>query len=530
MSKRKKKVKTVKRQALGVKKEKQGFLLKARSAEVIPRYQVYAVAVVIMGFVIGTVRFGFAPLPQAYSNFLTAIDYAEVGSLAAVIAKAAPDSYFMALIGALAYKFTGANPMILTNIIGYAAFLYILFALGKRAYREEEDIPDIPQRFSGFWLVAFYPAMWIYVSSGTEVVLFTAFATAGFLLLVDCLEYDTPSWQSGLALGLAAMVRPEAALFAACAFILILVFGRQGSKIKDAVTNVVIALAIFASFTALRVSTGGSLFDGAFDALGQYGAGSTLGPGVGYMLIWAMTNIIASATVVIAVYHVFTDSPIRTRSMIGIVWLLCFDVLVIAMGGDGAPYGRLYLAAIPVVAWMMADQWPLIAKSLEDRGIAKIGVTRYAGFGIILASLAWPAFYPPHYKEYNNWLEQSADDRKIGGELKKLTAGVKTTIGNPPSPVMRFHSGFATADDPALYWVGSFEKDIEPQALFYETMGITSGLRESHDISERYTLMKMKHRENPVVFLVKKETVKSFAEAFESLDLFQTKSKHDDAS
>ncbi len=521
MSKRKKKVKLVKRQTLGAKRDKQGFLLTARSAEVIPRYVVYAIAMAFLCFVIGSVRFGMAPLPDGYANFQSAMTFASGDGLVVEPDGPGPNNFFIALLAGVAKKIASANPLILTSIFNYAAFLYILLALGKRAYREEDDIPDIAERFSGFWLVAAHPAIWIFVNSGMDTILFAAFMTAGFLLLVDHLEYETPSWRSGLALGLAAMARPEAVFFVAGALVLTLVFGKPKTKLKDAAIGAGAAILLFAPFAALRLSMGGAMFDGAFDAFGRFG------PGAGYTLVWLITNIIATATVVIALYHAFKDSPIRIRSIIGLVWLLGFVLLATLMGGDGAPYGRLYIPAIPVIAWMMADQWPLIAQWLHERGTATRNVTRYASLGIIVVSLIWPIFYPTHFQTYQSWLEQSKEHRAIGLQLGKLTAGVRTTVSNLPSPVMQYHSGLSKSDDPAMYYVASFPKDIENRELFYEIIGVTKDLRATNDISDRYTLMTLNDDERTVVFLVEKDATKSVRGAFKPLDLFKPKLKSD---
>jgi hypothetical protein len=319
-------------------------------------WRLWALCLLVLLLDLGIGRMArFAPVEDAYITFRVADHFARGDGLVyntGERVEAISNFLFGALLG-LGRKFTPASPATLALLLNAIALLAALAALARVA-----DPPDRagPPRLPWFALAfgGLHPAMVIYLFSGMETVFFAALLFLGFAFLVGHLERGWPAFLAGVALGLAADVRMEAAPFAALSALLVLVFGERDRRFWRAASLLAAFALVFAPALAWRWSYYGYPFPNPYYVKVVQGfAGRLLIRGAIYCAIWFALNWPAAVALLASWRLGLRAVQLRRRAILALSWIGAYLAYNLYVGGDYFPYHRFFVPTILLVAWAL---------------------------------------------------------------------------------------------------------------------------------------------------------------------------------
>ncbi len=392
--------------------------------------------------------FHFAVFEDAFITFRCAENFADGHGLNFNPGERVESStaFFFALLIGLAKRFLYFDPLgtaLLLNVLG---FLFILFALAARTTRRKDAAGPAALATAGFWWAATQPALWVYLHSGLEAVFFAALAFGGFLAVERCVERGRSAWPAGLALGVAAIVRMEAVVFAGLAIGLVSAYGPRARRWKNAILAGGFFVAIFAPVLAWRWHYFGRPFPISYYVKLDGGSPALAARGLEYLATWFVACPVAAATVGLTANYFRRCAELKPRLRIGFIWLLTQLAVAVYLGGDYMPYSRFLLPAVPLVAWLMADVAPLWLQRANERRPASATWRKILAIGAIVASQVWTLFYPPHFTLFLQEGAYLALYRPMAEALHRLIPDRRTTLFTLAAGVTPYYSKLRTYD------------------------------------------------------------------------------------
>jgi hypothetical protein len=340
--------------------------------------------------------FGFGIFEDAYITFRCAENFADGHGLNYNPGERVESSsaFFYALLVGLGTKLR-INPAITAYLLNFAAVFFILFSLARRAPPAGEAGVGLAN--AGFWFAAFQPGLWAYAHSGMETMFFAGLMFAGFLFALDAIERNAAAWPAGLALGLAAITRMEAVAFAGLAAALVFVLGPRERRWRNGAEILGAFAVIFGPVLAWRWNYYGYPFPISYYVKVDGGGTTLAARGVAYDIMWVVANPLAVLTIVLGVRFVRRRTTIRRRSLLGLAWVGGYAAYNAYVGGDYLPYARFFMPVLPVIAWMIGDQWPLWAARVgaPPPGLAPMSPRRL--IALLTVCHAWTLFFPPQF-------------------------------------------------------------------------------------------------------------------------------------
>jgi hypothetical protein len=433
-------------------------------------------AVLFLCLLVGE-AFHFPVFEDAFITFRCADNFAEGHGLnynpdARVESSTA---FFFALLLGLAQRLLRFEPLGCSHLLNLAAFAFILFALAAHTRRRIEAAGPRPLAWAGFWWAALQPALWVYVHSGLETVFFAALLFGGFLATVACIERRGPAWPVGVALGVAALVRMEAGVFAALATTLVFALGPRERRWRNAGLAGGLFAAIFAPVLAGRWHYYGYPFPISYYVKLDGGSPALAARGAMYVLTWLAVCPVAAATIVGAlllsrraaetrnagVAPAFSTSrqacpgprsgagggpASRPRLRLGLIWLAVQLALVAYLGGDYMPYARFLVPAIPVVAWLLAEVAPTWLQRADERRPASATRRKRLAVAALAVSLAGTFFFPLDFMLFLQEGAYLAAYRPAAKALHRLIPDRHVTLFTLAAGVVPYYSKLQTYD------------------------------------------------------------------------------------
>jgi hypothetical protein len=204
-----------------------------------------------------------------------------------------------------------------------------------------------------------------FATGGLETSLFTMLVTLGLVLVVDEKAHDTKSRAlgAGAVLALAALTRPDGALFVALGLGYVAV--RRGWR--DAILFSVAFAALWGPFTAWRVSYYGSFFPNTY-----YAKSANLAwwsQGLFYVGLYFQRHwLLALAPLVVAVFG-RRVRPVAPLALVSLAFGLAYTTYVARVGG-ASMYARLVVPATPMFLVLLDVGATLIARLAPRASVA----------------------------------------------------------------------------------------------------------------------------------------------------------------
>jgi hypothetical protein len=272
--------------------------------------------------------------------------------------------------------------------------LLLLFALGRRLFRDEWQALIAPLVFAGMGAHARY------VVSGMETALFVFLVTLGLYLYV---RQVPPVW-TGLVFGLSALTRPEAVLYLGVVVLFHLLWSPSPAGFKDRLAGgyrIAAGFAVlYAPYFLWRYNYYGFLLPNTF-YLKAGGGGPLLWQRGWLLLEETLREASLELPLALAVLGAVAGRPRRLRLLWGLVvgvTLLYF----VAVGGDFLLFfgPRFLLPAVPSLLLLAVSAWSWV----EERSTTKTArlALRTAFLLALMVNAVWFS-WPARFDTIDDW-------------------------------------------------------------------------------------------------------------------------------
>ncbi len=208
------------------------------------------------------------------------------------------------------------------------------------------------------WL-AFIPAvllalsgdMGVYALSGLETTCFVFFVLLSFYLAAESKTFFK-SYIPALVLSMTSWVRPEGIFIAVIFYVAIFIKGRMAGNLRDLPYNnilkffVVYAVTLLPLFIFRYIYYDGEFLPNTYYAKANAGL-KNLPHGIDY-LISNLSNFSYIVYIVIPVFLLFLRRNWRGL-LLEILFVLCWVIYVVAIGGDNMVGGRVFMPVYPII-------------------------------------------------------------------------------------------------------------------------------------------------------------------------------------
>lgn len=420
-------------------------ILKSRTSRM---YAVFCVGTLLVAVLIGP-HLSMGLVDDAYITFRCAGQFADGHGLVYNAGERVESSsnFLYALLIGVAMR-AGIRPEVSSFAINALAFLWILVLLRALIWTRDRE-PLYSTGAIGLAAVLFVvqPAAWFYLHSGMETLFFAALVFSGFAALVLRLEHGLSAAWCGLALGLAACVRMEAAAFAALAALLMLFFLRGRERWTAAALSSLVFAAVFGPALAWRWSFYGYPFPNAYYAKVDGGGFDLWVRGLGYVAKWLVVNWAAIAAIYLTSRYGLRDARTRSRAALGLIWIGAYSAYNVYVGGDYFPFHRFYLPVLPVVVWLIEGMAPFVIERRKAKSASAMNALRRQAVAALVLSVAFVAVNAltpllRHRETTSLW-------RRIGVSLRDAVPA-DTLLYLMPAGALPYESGLRAYDSHGL--------------------------------------------------------------------------------
>ena len=298
----------------------------------------------------------------------------------------------------------GLNPARFSQALNVLA-MALIAALGYERLSRRQDRFG---RWSAclFWLYfAIHPALFSWVYSGMETVLFVAICLAAILALERELQKNRLPLRTSVLVLIAALTRPEAMALGLVVGLCLLLFSK-GRRFKNLAFYAAVAGAPFIYYFYWRFAYYGFFYPNTYYAKVGHLSLDLFFRGSSYLLRCLAGFVLPLGLIALLVGQLKKRIPLDFSTRLYMIFFGMFVFQVALTGGDYMAYGRFFLPALPICILAMfgilggagrpGDADPFFVRWLESAGPRRSWIVLVL---IVLAvHFANPMFYLNHYK------------------------------------------------------------------------------------------------------------------------------------